>query len=182
MGAVRKQHWGNRTIIHSSYATESVSGNEQVGGLVGGDTSLHSNIHNSYAAGVVVGNVQVGILVGHHESGDMASNYAAEALDGGSAVALVGSGDGSTGRNFSRTLAQLQCPLAPGEACQGASSYSGWSTRTWYFGNEQTLPVHRALRPLPPAAPVRLQARWNSEAELESRWNNPETGSLNAGY
>ena len=48
--------------------------------------------------------------------------------------------------------------------------------------NEQTLPVHRALRPLPPAAPSQLQVRWNSEAELELRWNNPETGILNAGY
>ena len=172
--------------IEDSYATGSVSGNVQVGGLVGNsenNTSYSIRIKDSYATGLASGNNQAGTLVGHSEGTDMAANYALEPGIGSSALELVGSGgEDTTENNFSHTLAQLQCPLLPGDTCQGAVSYSGWSTQVWYFGDEQTLPVHRALRPLPPAPPSRLQARWNVKGELKLNWKAARTGSLNAGY
>ena len=146
-------------------------------------TSNSIRIKDSYATGLVSGNNQAGTLVGHSEGTDMVANYALKPSAGSSALELVGSrGDDATESNFSRTLAQLQCPLLPGDTCQGAASYSGWSTQVWYFGDRQTLPIHRALRAVPPAPPSRLQARWNVKGELKLNWTAARTGSLNAGY
>ena len=168
--------------IVDSYAIGSVSGNVEVGGLAGYSVG-YSKIENSYATGLVSGNNQAGTLVGHSEGTDMAANYALEQGVGSSTLELVGSGEeDATENNFSRTLAQLQCPLLPGDTCQEAASYSGWSTQVWYFGDGQTLPVHRALQPEPPAPPSRLQAKWNLEGDLELSWTAAKTGSLNAGY
>ena len=172
--------------IVDSYATGSVSGNVQIGGLVGNSERYYGRnirIVDSYATGLVSGNDQAGTLVGHSEGTDMAANYALEPGASSSALELVGSGgEDTTENNFSRTLAQLQCPLFPGDTCHGAVSYSGWSTQVWYFGDEQTLPVHRALRAVPPSPPSRLQVKWNLESELELNWTAARTGSLNAGY
>ena len=178
-GLVGRTRYGS---IDDSYATGLVSGNVQVGGLAGYSVD-YSKIENSYATGLVNGNNQAGTLVGHFEGTDMVANYALEPGAGSSVLELVGSGEeDATENNFSRTLAQLQCPLLPGDTCQGAVSYSGWSTQVWYFGDRQTLPTHHALQPEPPAPPSHLQARWNLEDELELSWIPAETGSLNAGY
>ena len=182
-GLVGESRYGS---IDDSYATGPVNGNVQVGGLAGNSEHYYgsnSRIENSYATGSVSGNNQVGMLVGYYEGSGMAANYALEPGAGSSALELVGSGEGdATENNFSRTLAQLQCPLLPGDTCQGAVSYSGWDTQVWYFGDEQTLPVHRALRAVPPSPPSRLQVKWNLESELELNWTAARTGSLNAGY
>ncbi len=176
----------NESWLRESYATGSVSGKAQIGGLAGNSessTSYNVRIEDSYATGLVSGNNQEGTLVGHSEGTDMVANYALEPGADSSTLELVGSrGDDTTENNFSRTLAQLQCPLLPGDTCQGAVSYSGWDTQVWYFGDGQTLPVHRALRPLPPSSPSRLQVKWNLEGELELNWTAARTGSLNAGY
>ncbi len=176
----------NVSWLGESYATGPVSGNERVGGLVGNSelgTNNNSRILDSYATGLVSGNDQVGTLVGRSTGTGMAANYALEPSADSNALEPVGSGDAAAaGSSFSRTLAQLQCPLSPGDTCQGAASYSGWSTQVWYFGDGQTLPVHRALQPVPPASPSRLQAKWNLEDELELSWTAAKTGSLNAGY
>ena len=173
-------------LIDDSYATGPVSGNEQVGGLAGNSKRYYNRnirIEDSYAAGLVNGNNQAGTLVGHSKNTDMVANYALEPGVGSSTLELAGSGEeDATENNFSRTLAQLQCPLLPGDTCQEAASYSGWSTQVWYFGDGQTLPVHHALQPEPPAPPSRLQAKWNLEDELELSWTAAKTGSLNAGY
>ena len=182
-GLVGRTRYGS---IDDSYATGSVSGNVQVGGLVGNGerySGRNIRIEDSYATGLVNGNNQAGMLVGYFEGIDMVANYALEPGVGSSALELVGSGgEDTTENNFSRTLAQLKCPLLPGDTCQGAVSYSGWSTRVWYFGDRQTLPIHRALQPEPPAPPSRLQAKWNQQDELELNWTVAKTGSLNAGY
>ena len=175
-----------RGSIDDSYATGSVSGNVQVGGLAGDSERRYGrniSIDDNYATGLVSGNDQAGTLVGHSKNTDMAANYALGQGAGSSALELVGSrGYDTTESNFSRTLAQLQCPLLPGDTCQEAASYSGWSTRVWYFGDRQTLPVHRALRAVPPAPPSRLQVKWNLQDELELNWTAARTESLNAGY
>ncbi len=176
----------NESRLEESYATGTVSGNERVGGLVG-HSKRHSDrsikIKDSYAAGLVSESILRGTLVGHSEDTYIVANYALEQYAGSSALKLVGNGaEDATENNFSRTLAQLQCPLLPGDTCQEADSYSGWSTQTWYFGDRQTLPSHRALQPVPPAPPSHLQAKWNLEGELELNWTAARTGSLNAGY
>ena len=126
----------NSSIV-DSYATGSVSGKAQIGGLAGNSersTDNNVRIDGSYAAGLVNGNNQAGMLVGQSVGTDMVANYALEPGVGSSALELVGSGgEDATENNFSRTLAQLQCPLLPGDTCQGAVSYSGWSTQNLVF-------------------------------------------------
>ena len=42
---------------------------------------------------------------------------------------------------FSRSSEQLECPTAPGQSCQGLSTYIGWNASIWEFGNNRTLPT-----------------------------------------
>ena len=54
------------------------------------------------------------------------------------------SDDQSTFTNINgtrRDLAQLECPTAPGQFCQGATTYTGWDASLWYFGDNRTLPI-----------------------------------------
>ena len=44
-------------------------------------------------------------------------------------------------RGANRTLAQLQCPTMANATCAGATTYANWDNRTWFFGDNQTLPT-----------------------------------------
>ena len=48
-----------------------------------------------------------------------------------------------------RTLAQLHCPTGTNATCQGATTYTGWDASIWDFGDAQTLPSLRLVRPSP---------------------------------
>ncbi len=133
--------------VDNSFATASVSGAEGVGGLVGLGTP-GSEVANSYATGAVAGSIGAGSLVGNNQ-GEVRNSYAS------GVVRSVGSGEyvggllgdsrvGSSSGSFMRTLAQLKCPPSPGQFCQGASSYVGWSEREWDFGDANTLPTIRS--------------------------------------
>ncbi len=60
--------------IENSYATGSVAGDSEVGGLVGRLTNTSANILNSYAYGTVSGNTALGGLVGEGNSFGTISN------------------------------------------------------------------------------------------------------------
>ena len=55
----------------------------------------------------------------------------------------------TTSVGASRTLAQLRCPTGTNATCQDAITYTGWDENTWDFGDAQTLPRLRAVRPSP---------------------------------
>jgi hypothetical protein len=59
--------------VSNSYSTSTVTGEKYVGGLIGEITNTGSPVRNSYAAGVVVGNERVGGLVGG--GGTITSSY-----------------------------------------------------------------------------------------------------------
>ena len=133
--------------VYNSYATASVSGAEGVGGLVG-LSAPESEVANSYATGAVAGSAKAGSLVGNNQ-GEVRNSYAS------GVVRSVGNGEyvggllgdirvGSSSGSFMRTLAQLKCPPSPGQFCQGASSYVGWSEQEWDFGDANTLPTIRS--------------------------------------
>ena len=44
-------------------------------------------------------------------------------------------------RGANRSLAQLQCPTMANATCAGATTYANWDNRTWFFGDNQTLPT-----------------------------------------
>jgi hypothetical protein len=82
----------NSGSIANSYATGDVSGNEDVGGMVG--ESEWGTINNCYAAGSVLGGNRVGGLVGHNWDGMITDSYATGGVSGDDRVGgLVGSND-----------------------------------------------------------------------------------------
>ncbi|MDI6751222.1 MAG: YDG domain-containing protein [Rhodocyclaceae bacterium] len=87
---------GNSGAITGSYATGSVSGNTNVGGLVGSNNS--GTITDSYATGIVTGRLYVGGLVGtNYDYGTITGSYATGIVTGDSSVGgLVGSNNRST--------------------------------------------------------------------------------------
>ena len=51
-----------------------------------------------------------------------------------------------------RSPAQLRCPTEPGQNCpvaDPATTYTGWDETIWDFGDAQTLPTLRSIRPSP---------------------------------
>ncbi len=133
--------------ISNGYTTGPVSGRDNVGGLVG--WSLGGVIGNGYATGAVSGNRWVGSLVGDNW-GRVDNSYASgEVRETGENGRFVGGllGDntrGSSSGSFLRTTAQLRCPTGPGQNCQDATSYVGWSEQDWHFGDRNALPAIRA--------------------------------------
>ena len=87
----------NSTIgeIRGSYATSHVSGDDDVGGLVGDN---RGEIVASYATGRVLGNTDAGGLIGNHKStGEISSSYATGTVSGGSDVGgLIGLFEGGS--------------------------------------------------------------------------------------
>ncbi len=84
----------NDGTIEISYSTASVSGNDYVGGLTGSNTGT---ITSSYATGSVSGDDQVGGLVGDNDSGEIETSYSAGAVSGDHSVGgLAGSNNQGT--------------------------------------------------------------------------------------
>jgi len=69
--------WGGD--VTNSYATGTVSGNYNVGGLAGGN---FGTIYNSYADVVVNGDIAVGGLVGSNNNGEIISSHATGTVNG----------------------------------------------------------------------------------------------------
>ncbi len=139
--------WVRGSDIIDSYATASASGTDNVGGLVGW-SSNGGAISNSYATGAATGTTWVGSLVGDNQ-GEVRNSYASGVVtpvgNGQYVGGLLGDNSGgSSSDSFMRTLAQLQCPLRPGQSCRGARSYVGWSEREWDFGDANKLPTIRS--------------------------------------
>ena len=65
-----------------SYSTASVSGNRNVGGLVGKTANEGSDVTHCYAAGTVTGSSYVGGLVGQVERGNTYKSYSASSVSG----------------------------------------------------------------------------------------------------
>jgi hypothetical protein len=73
---------GNTAIISNSYATGAVTGDYDLGGLVGQNEG--GSISNSYATGAVTGDEDnIGGLVGINEVGNISNSYATGAVTGG---------------------------------------------------------------------------------------------------
>ena len=144
-----------RGAITASYATGSVTGDDNVGGLVGNFGLLTTaSITASYAAGSVSGNRFVGGLAGSGDSiSSVTASYAAGSVSGNRDVGgLVGiryglvevtgsywdtqttgrdSSDGGTGK----TTRELQAPT------EAAGIYADWNADWWDFGTAKQYPA-----------------------------------------
>lgn len=99
-------------VIKDSYSTGDVTGGENVGGLIGRDSSSDAVIKRSYSTSTVNGATNVGGLIGVASGASIENSYSAANISGGSAVGglvgdhrgkdivnsyIVGSIDGSSG-------------------------------------------------------------------------------------
>ena len=160
----------NRGSVTDSYTTAFVTGEGLVAGLVANN---QGTVSRSYAAGSVSGAGQSGSFAGSSSEG-ITDSYAAALprVNGpnGGGMPFVAD-DAGQGSGSLRTLQQLRCPTAPGLACAGRSTYSGWSAEIWFFGDYRTLPVLQGFET--PGKPLRLLAQWKSPSALLLRWEPP---------
>jgi filamentous hemagglutinin family protein len=113
-GLVGTSGSGNGLVENVGISGGSVSGNSEVGGLIGG---LWGTVTNSYATDAVTGDSYVGGLIGG-SSGSVIQSYATGAVTGNSGSSLIG---GLVGANGGGTVIQS---YASGMVTAGSGSTS----------------------------------------------------------
>ena len=94
----------NNSIIQNSSAAGSVSGRDEVGGLVG--SNINSTVQNSFSAGTAQGNQYVGGLTGANNF-SIENSYATGSAQGNQYVGgLIGANSSSIQNSFSAGTAQ----------------------------------------------------------------------------
>jgi len=128
--------------ISNSYSTGNVSGNKKVGGLV---SSSGGTISNSYSTGNVSGNEKVGGLVGRQSSGTISNSYSTGNVTGSSAVGgLVGIREGgNTINSYWNNQTSGQSTSAGGTGKTTAemktqNTFAGWDFPSIWNINEGT--------------------------------------------
>jgi filamentous hemagglutinin family protein len=94
--------------VQNAYATDAVTGNSYVGGLVGGSSGL---VSQSYATGTVTGNSGsslVGGLIGANGGGTVTQSYAIGAVIAGPGSSSVGGLIGGNGGNVTSSYWNIQ--------------------------------------------------------------------------
>jgi len=94
-GLVGRSH----SVVKNSYATGNVSGEHEVGGLIGFNYGSTGEVENSYSTVNVSGNRRVGGLVGLN-SGFLNSSYSTGNVSGNGVGGLVGSNSGTVSDSF----------------------------------------------------------------------------------
>ena len=114
-----------RASVNNSYATGSVTGLTNVGGLLGGLSE--SSATNTYASGPVNGNNYVGGLIGSTESGTVNASFATGAVTASGALSGSRSAGGLIGSSGYRTVIN-------NSFAQGSVTSSGAITGNSYVG------------------------------------------------
>ena len=158
-------HSTNIIDITASYATGSVTGNDDVGGLIGRDEGQSSGIVASYATGAVTGSENVGGLIGSvlrvsvrviasYSTGAVTGTTNAGGLIGGSPANLVvtdsywdteSSGLSTSAAGTGKTGAELRAPTGYTGIYEDWNDLDGNdtadSTTYWDFGENYNYPT-----------------------------------------
>ena len=126
------------STVSNCYSTGSVTGDFEVGGLIG---SSSSTVSNCYSTGVVSGEFAVGGLVGYSYSSSTVSNcYSTGAVSGENSVGgLVGNSYSSVNNSFWDTESTNQTTSSGGGtglATVGMQTLSTYLDAGWDFENE----------------------------------------------
>ena len=142
------------SIVSASYATNSVTGNEYVGGLSG--TIYASTLNSCYATGAVTGNTAAGGLVGSREASIFIANYwATDSSQQADSFGLDKGDNIELDMTAGVLLSELQCPTSANDiSCSEVSLFSGWNEidhddddvntapiSPWVFGDDSMLPT-----------------------------------------
>ena len=152
-----------RGVVSTSYSMATVTGDDEVGGLVGWNdgASALGIVKASYATGAVRGDSAVGGLVGYHNHGEITASYATGAVSGKRSVGgLVGAKNlGTTAFSYWDSDTTGQPSSAGGEAyatteLRAPTDYTGiyadWNLdldgieggeNPWDFGDTTDYPV-----------------------------------------
>ena len=131
----------NRGTVSNSYSRMTVTGNTQVGGLVGWNETASGIITNSYAAGGVATHGEAGTRGGVSGT-NAAADFGGLVGQNSSGAAVTASywdteasGQAASAGGTAKTTAQLQTPT-------GATGiYSAWGTVKWDFGTASEYPA-----------------------------------------
>ena len=131
----------NRGTVSNSYSRMTVTGNTQVGGLVGWNETASGIITNSYAAGGVATHGEAGTRGGVSGTNAAADFGGLVGKNNNSATVTAGywdteaSGQAASAAGAAQTTAGLQSPT-------GATGiYSAWGTVKWDFGTTSQYPA-----------------------------------------
>ena len=131
----------NRGTVSNSYSRMTVTGNTQVGGLVGWNETASGIITNSYAAGGVATHGEAGTRGGVSGTNAAADFGGLVGKNNNSATVTAGywdteaSGQAASAAGAAQTTAGLQSPT-------GATGiYSAWGTVKWDFGTASQYPA-----------------------------------------
>ena len=131
----------NRGEVSDSYSSMAVTGNTEVGGLVGWNDTDSGVITNSYAVGSVATHEESGVRAGSQVHYVPANYGGLVGRNGGSATVTASywdattSGQAASAAGTTQTTAELQSPT-------GATGiYSTWATATWDFGTASQYPA-----------------------------------------
>ena len=132
VGALAGRHYG--TIRHC-YATGTVSGAEDVGGLAGtnGLDNDQGSIYGSFAAVTVSGTKHLGGLVGQHHGVVVLASYAAGAVSGSSGAVGGLIGYATSSANVSK--GRIEAVYATGRVTEtGRGDADGLVGSNWHYG------------------------------------------------
>ena len=131
----------NRGTVSNSYSRMTVTGNTQVGGLVGWNETASGIITNSYAAGGVATHGEAGTRGGVSGTNAAADFGGLVGQNSSGAAVTAGywdteaSGQAASAAGAAQTTAGLQSPT-------GATGiYSAWGTVKWDFGTASQYPA-----------------------------------------
>jgi The GLUG motif len=116
--------------VSNTYSTASVSGVHEVGGLIGEN---HGTVNKSYSAGSVAGDDYVGGLVGWNHEGTVSNSYSSGTVDGVSLVGgLVGSNQATVSNCHSTgsVTGLVDVGGLVGRNYEGAATNSFWDIET----------------------------------------------------
>ena len=143
--------------IANSYASATVNGLDNVGGLVG-TTYNNANIIDSFAVSTLIGIANnSGGLVGLHYGDNITNSYSISSLSA-NAGGLVGSGSSNVVDSYwgmqesgvstsmggvSLSTYQLQCTVDNSTICAGESvnPFGNWNAAVWSFGSNSQYPT-----------------------------------------
>ena len=139
---------GNEGTVINCYATGSVSGHDEIGGLVG--VNWNGTVSNCYSIGNVSGTSEVGGLIGYN-SGSVTASYSTGGVSATSNVGgLIGYNSGGTvTASFWDTQTSGQATSAGGTGKTTAemkkeNTFVNWDfVEIWNIGEKQTYPFLR---------------------------------------
>jgi hypothetical protein len=155
-GGIIGDSFGGTEVLRCK-ATGIITGNAQVGGIIGRAASTPAQ--NSYWIGPITGTTEVGGLIGKGQLSDGVAKYSYSVGSVSGTATLGGAMGSATGtalesyynvdvanqsdndtRGTPKSTSQMKCPIIPNDSCASGPIYTSWDTADWDFGTSSDYP------------------------------------------